>query len=98
MEVLERQRAFLQRGVAGPFAEAVDRGVDMRGPTPHGSQGVGRGQAEVVVGMHFQLQVQAPGEKAEALVHRERLHHPHRVGEAQPLRAGGLGDFCPRER
>ncbi|MNR12995.1 hypothetical protein D3C85_1293770 [compost metagenome] len=90
--MLEGQRALLQRGIAGTLAEAVDRGVDVAGAAQHRRHGVGGGQAEVVVGVHLQLEVEARTQEAEALEHAERLHHPHGIGEAQTPRAGGLGD------
>ena len=43
---------FFQRGIAGAFADAVDRAFHLSRPGLHGGQRVGHGQAEVVVAMH----------------------------------------------
>ena len=43
---------FLQRGIAGPFADAVDGAFHLPRAVHHTAQGVGRRQAQVVVTMH----------------------------------------------
>ncbi|MNM89144.1 hypothetical protein D3C81_1013730 [compost metagenome] len=91
VQMLEGQRALLQRRIAGTLAQTVDRGVEVGRAAQHRRQGVGGGQAEVVVGVHLQLEVEARAQEAKALEHAERLHHPHGVGEAQAPRAGRLG-------
>ena len=40
---------LFQRAVAGPFADAVDRALDLPGAGLDGGQAVGHGQAQVVV-------------------------------------------------
>ncbi|MNJ40067.1 hypothetical protein D3C77_349520 [compost metagenome] len=42
---------LFDRGVAGPFADAVDRAFDLTRPALDGGQGVGDGQTQVVVGV-----------------------------------------------
>ena len=43
---------FLQGAVAGPFADAVDRALDLPGARFDARQAVGHGQAQVVVAVH----------------------------------------------
>ena len=45
----KRHHHFLERAVARPLAEAVDRALDLAGPRLDGRQAVGHGEAEVVV-------------------------------------------------
>ena len=49
---VERHDQLLQRGVAGPLPDAVDRDLHLAGPVLHRGQGVGHGQPQVVVAVH----------------------------------------------
>ena len=49
---LDRHHDFLERAVAGAFADAVDRAFDLAGTGMHGGEAVGDRHAEVVVAMH----------------------------------------------
>ena len=45
----QRHHDLLERGVAGPLADAVDRALDLTGTVRHAGQRVRDGQAQVVV-------------------------------------------------
>ncbi len=99
MEVFEPQDHLFQRRIAGALPQAVDRGVDVGGTAAHRRQGVGGGQAEVIVGMHLQFQVAQGTQIPDALKDGEGVQHPQGVGEAQAPRPGllrGLG-HAPQE-
>ena len=53
---LEGHDDLFEGGVAGALAEAVDRGVHVGRAGLDAGQGVGRGHAEVVVGVHLDLE------------------------------------------
>ena len=57
VQVLECHHHFLERRVASAFTETVHRGVNVGGTGDDGGQGIGRGQAEIVVGVHFQFDI-----------------------------------------
>ena len=48
---LQRHHDLFQRGIAGAFAEPVDRAFDLPRAARHGRQRVGRRHAEIVVAM-----------------------------------------------
>ena len=58
-QVLERHHDLFEGGVAGALAEAVDGGVHVGRAGLDAGQGVGRGHAEVVVGVHLDLEALA---------------------------------------
>jgi hypothetical protein len=93
VEVAQAHHDLFQRGVAGPLAEAVHRGVGMGGAGPEGGQGVGGGQAQVVVGVHFDADVDPPPQGGDGVVGREGIEDAEGVGEADAHRAGPLGGF-----
>ena len=47
-----RHHDFFERAVAGPFADAVDRALDLPRAVFDAGQAVGHGQAQIVVAMH----------------------------------------------
>ena len=51
---------FLQRRIAGALAEAVDRRIQMRCPCTGRRQCVGYGQPEIVVRVHFDVEIGDP--------------------------------------
>lgn len=79
------------RSGTGVLAQTVGRGVDMGGAPQDGGQGIGRGQAEVVVGVNFQFQRTGTLECAENLAGGERIEQPHGISKAKPPGPGPLG-------
>src|ERR1041385_566755 len=49
---LDGHDVFFEGGVAGAFADAIDGALDLAGAGADGGQGVGHGEAEIVVAMH----------------------------------------------
>jgi hypothetical protein len=49
---MHRHDDFLQRGIAGALAEAIDGAFDLACPSHHGGEAVGHGQAQVVMAMY----------------------------------------------
>ena len=88
MQLGQPQHHFFQRRIAGALAQAVHRGVGVGGAAATGGQGVGGGQAQVVVGVDFNLQPAGRAQGGNPLVGGERLQNAQRVGKAQPARAG----------
>ena len=94
-----RHDDLLERGVAGTFAEAVDRALDLAGARAHRGQRVGHGQPEVVVAMHRPHYLVRVGHALDQRAYGggELLGHvvAHGVGHVDGLRAGvdhGLED------
>ena len=86
----QRHHNFLERGVAGALAEAVDGGIDVRGPGQHRRHGVGGGHAEVVVGMHLDVEIDRTAQLRDVPVSRERIEQAEGIGETEALGAGDL--------
>jgi hypothetical protein len=88
---VQEHHDLLERGVAGPLSDAVDRALDLPGAGLHAGEGVRHGQAEVVVAVDAQLDVrqarhqlvQAPEERRVLAGHRV----PDRVGDVDDGRA-----------
>ena len=55
--LLQDHGDLVQGGVAGAFPQAVDRYADGPGPGFDGRQGIGRGQAHVVMAVELQFHV-----------------------------------------
>ena len=70
-----------QVGVAAPFAEAVDRALDLHGPRVHRGQGVGHGQPTIVVAVDAQRHGDFRGELADDLA--DLVGHGAAVGVAK---------------
>ncbi len=63
---LQRHDDLFQGGVAGPLAQAVDGALDLARPALHPGQGVGDGQAQVVVavgGEHHRVGARHAGDQ-----------------------------------
>ena len=80
---------LLQRGVAGPLADAVDRALDLAGPGLQAGERVGHGQPEVVVAVHRQHDVVQSGDELVEAAQERRVLVRHRV-------ADGVGDVDRR--
>ncbi len=84
-QVAKRHRHFLQRRVAGTFAEPRDGGADKPEAGPNRRESVGGGESEVVVGVdlpvggHRAHQSRHPGTGAEG------LEDPDGVGPSQAV-------------
>ncbi|EAA20291.1 hypothetical protein [Plasmodium yoelii yoelii] len=94
IELVQSHHGFLDGRVTGPLPQSVDRGVHMARPGLHRHQGVGRRQAEVVVGVHLDFQIGGHGQPADALEGGHRLQQAQGVGEADPPGAGPLRRLC----
>ena len=57
VQLAQTHHDFFQGGIAGPLAQAVDRGVQMRRTGDGSRQCVGSRQPQVVVGMHLDVQI-----------------------------------------
>ena len=84
---------LLDRGVAGPFADAVDRALDLARTTFYGGQGVGDRHAQVVMAMsredHLRMpRLDAGGQIGEPLAHLLRRRIADGVGYVQGPRPG----------
>jgi hypothetical protein len=64
---LERHHHLLERGVAGPLADAVDGALDLRGAGADGRQRVRDGQTEVVVAVRAEVHASAPGIRSRSV-------------------------------
>ena len=93
VQLLQRHHHLFQRRVAGPLAQAVDRGVDVGRAAPSGGEGVGGRQTQIVVGVHFQFEIQRRPQALEDRQHAKRFHNPQRVSKAEPPRSGMLSSF-----
>ena len=89
---LEQHRDLLQRAVAGPLAEAVDRALDLARAGDHPGVGVGDGQPQVVVAVDRGLDLaQVRDQLVEARPHRRVLlgrRVADRVGDVDHRRPG----------
>ena len=98
MQQLQADRDLFQRSVAGAFAQAIDRGVDVGGPGEDRGQTVGGGQAEVVVGVHLQFEVGALPQTGEDGMGPERLQDADGVREAERLAPAASAASITRSR
>ena len=80
IQVARGHHHLFQRRVAGAFAQAVDGGAGMRGAGAQRGQRVGSGQAEVVVGVDLDADVDFAPQRGDALVRAEGFQQPQRVG------------------
>ena len=94
VQVAQRHHRLFQRRVAGSFSQAVHRRVDVGGAGEHRGEGVGRGQPEIVVRVHLEIDTHGRAQAAYAVRGCRRVQHPKRIGEAEALCTGGLGGFC----
>jgi len=62
-------------------------------PGDHGGQGVGGGQTQVVVGVHFNIEIARCLDLADALQHPDGLQNSDRVGIAEAISSRRLGRF-----
>ena len=86
---------LFQRAVAGPFAQAVDRTLDLPGAGLDGGQAVGHGHAQVVVAVdadHGLVDVgHAVAERLDDVVHVAGRGVAHGVGNVDRGGPGGDG-------
>jgi hypothetical protein len=86
---------FFKRGVAGPFADAVDGAFRLAGAGLQSRQGVGGGESQIVVAMHRDDAVLDPRDVREhardQFAELSRLGIAHRVGHVERGRPGGYG-------
>ena len=81
---------FLQRRIAGALAEAVDRRIQMCRSGTRGRQCVGRCQTEVVVRVHFDVEIGRSPQSPDRFSNGKRIEHTQGIGEAEASRASGL--------
>jgi hypothetical protein len=81
-DVPRRHHHLFQRGVAGTFAQAIDGGAGVRSASLQRGQRVGGGQAEIVMGVDFDVDVGLGAQRGDALARRERVQQAQRVGIA----------------
>ena len=97
-EVLERHDDLFEGGVAGALAEAVDGGVHVGGSGLDAGQGVGRRHAEVVVGVHLDVEPALSLEERDDVEGVERVEDAERVAEAQAVGALLLGRLAEAQQ
>ena len=83
-----------ERRIARALTEAVHGCIDMRRARHGRSQGVGSGQAEVIVRMHLDFEIDARPQLADAIQNAEGLHDADGIGKAKSPRTGGLYGLC----
>src|ERR1017187_2777351 len=67
--------------------QAVDRGVDVSGTGQHRGQRIGRAQSEVVMRMHFDLDIHGGAQSAYALSGAQWVEHAQSVGKPEAPRS-----------
>ena len=96
---VEHHHDLLERAVAGPLADPVDGALDLAGARPHGGEGVGDGQAEVVVAVDADHRLRAGDCATSRATMRGELVRravADRVGDVD--RAGAGRPRPPRDR
>ena len=83
VQLAQTEHHLFQGGVASPLAQTIDRGVGVGGAAQRGGQGVGGGQSQIVVSVHFQFEIDRRPQTLENRQHAERFHDAQRVGEAE---------------
>ena len=84
---------FFKGCISGALAQAVDRGIDMRGASPDGGQRICRGETKVVMRMHLDLQIRPATQLSDAISHRKGIQNTQGVGETESTGTGLLPHF-----
>ena len=90
VELLQTHHDFFERRIARALTEAVHGRIDMRRARHGRGQGVGSGQAEVIVRMHLDFEIDARPQLADAIQNAKGLHDADGIGKAKTIGTGLL--------